>query len=105
MSTSRTDPAYSRAGSISSPGLCVPKVTVRSARTAAPLTWPVSASTPPGRATAATAGPGRPAGGGGGAGGGPGPLGDLGQPGRVGAEPALAADPDDAVEDEVGPFD
>nr|MCF0098861.1 hypothetical protein [Streptomyces sp. MH191] len=55
MSTRRTDPAYSRAGSIRCAGLWVPKVTVRSARIAGPRTSPVSASTPLGRSTATTA--------------------------------------------------
>ena len=47
----------SRAGSMSSPGLYVPKVTVTSARTASPRTSPLSAATPLGRSTATTVRP------------------------------------------------
>src|ERR1700733_6049036 len=52
MSTSSTTPAWPLPGSISSPGLNAPNVTVTSARTAGPSTSPVSASMPLGRATA-----------------------------------------------------
>ena len=52
MSTSSTTPAWPLPGSISSPGLNVPNVTVTSARTAGPSTSPVSASMPLGRSTA-----------------------------------------------------
>ena len=52
MSTSSTTPAWPLPGSISSPGLTAPNVTVTSARTAGPSTSPVSASMPDGRSTA-----------------------------------------------------
>ena len=52
MSTSSTTPAWPAPGSISSPGLTAPNVTVTSARTAGPSTSPVSASMPLGRSTA-----------------------------------------------------
>ena len=57
MSTSSTAPACPAPGSISRPGLSVPKVTVTSARTAGPSTAPVSASMPLGRSTATTVAP------------------------------------------------
>ena len=52
MSTNSTTPAWPAPGSMSSPGLTAPKVTVTSARTAGPATAPVSASMPDGRSTA-----------------------------------------------------
>ena len=57
MSTSSTAPACPAPGSISSPGLSAPKVTVTSALTAGPSTAPVSASMPLGRSTATTVAP------------------------------------------------
>ena len=54
MSTRCTRPAQPRPAPTTSPGLSVPKVTVSAARTAAPSTAPVSASTPLGRSTATT---------------------------------------------------
>ena len=57
MSMSSTAPACPAPGSISSPGLIAPKVTVTSAWTAGPSTAPVSASMPLGRSTATTVAP------------------------------------------------
>ncbi len=57
MSASSTVPAWLAPGSMSRPGFQVPKVTVTSARMAAPATTPVSASTPLGRSTATTMAP------------------------------------------------
>ena len=70
---------------MSRPGLYVPKVTVASARTAVPRTSPVSASMPLGRSTATTV-----------------PRTSPMQPLGLLPQAALAADADDAVEDQVG---
>ena len=52
MSTRRIEPACSAPRPTTRPGFSTPNVTVTSARTAAPVTAPVSASTPEGRSTA-----------------------------------------------------
>ena len=57
MSATRTTPARKRPGATSSPTLRPWKVTVASARTAAPATSPVEASTPDGRSMANTRAP------------------------------------------------
>ena len=66
--------------------MSAPKVTVTSARTAAPATSPVDASTPLGTSAATTSAPSGSAGR------------DLG---RAPAQPAAAADAEDAVEHQV----
>ena len=57
MSATTTRPAWKRPGATASPTLAPWNVTVTSARTAAPATSPVEASTPEGRSTEST---GRP---------------------------------------------
>ena len=57
MSTTRTIPACSLPGSTNSPGFAAWKVAVATARTAAPATSPVAASTPLGTSQATTGSP------------------------------------------------
>ena len=87
---SSTAPACPAPGSISSPGLITPKVTVTSARTAGPSTAPVSASMPLGRSTATTVAPAC--------------LASSGLPRQAGErlpQPAPPADAEQAVDDQV----
>jgi hypothetical protein len=91
MSTSSTVPACPAPGSISSPGLIAPNVTVTSARTAGPSTAPVSASMPLGKSTATTVAPACRA------------FGPGREPGERLAQAAVTADAEQAVNDQVGP--
>ena len=88
MSTNSTTPAWPAPGSMSSPGLMRPKVTVTSARTAGPATAPVSASMPDGRSTATVTAFAALAA-------------SCAERGVRLAQPALAADAEHAVDDQV----